>query len=53
MKLFFKTRELARQHPLTKSGKGKAVDCGTDKPIGKRWAIEVPLKSRGGLFKGH
>lgn len=53
MKLFFKTRELARKHPLTQSGKGKAVDCGTDKPIGKRWAIEVPLKSRGSLFKGH
>lgn len=45
MKIFFKTRKESREHPLTVKGKGKPVDCGTDKPIGKRWAIDVPMKA--------
>lgn len=51
MKIFFKTRKQARNHPLTKKGKGKVVDCGSYAEIGKRWAVEVPLKSRAPWFQ--
>lgn len=42
MKIFFKTRKQAREY----TGKGKVVDCGTFAEVGKRWAVEVPLKPR-------
>lgn len=47
MKIYFKTRTLMRNSKIN----GKVIDCGIDAKPGRRWAIEVPLKSPKRIFR--